>query len=144
MIIILLHQSGTTAINDHWIYSTAYGKVLIFSCPAWIFHFFPRNKASKLAWILRETGVMHEVCCIYLKIEWKFCVCNYRYLREKLRRSRVNPACVLHESCMCLAWKVVFSTHLPASRMQRKIRTFAQAVLYQELKLMRFTQKALY
>ena len=47
--------------------------------------FFPSNKASKLAWILRGTcrgsrgkfsretrgwsRVMHEVCCIYLKID---------------------------------------------------------------------------
>ena len=112
--------------------------------------FFPLNKASKLAWILcgtrgdyagifvqvagnflkkREDG--HARCMTFAAFTWrsiflrKFCAWNYRYLCVAGK-----VVWITHESCMCLAWKVVFSAHLPALRMQRKIGTFPQAVLY--------------
>ena len=111
--------------------------------------FFPCNKASKLMWILRgtrrdHTGIFvwvagnflkkledgHTWCMKFAAFTWRsifsreFQAWNYWCLcvAEKV-------AWITHESCMCLTWKVVFSVHLPASRMQRNIRAFPQAIL---------------
>ena len=130
-------------------YSTACRKVLIISRPAWIFHFFPCNKASKLAWILRGTRGDHAGIFVWVvrnfleKLEdghaWcmKFAAFTWRSIfSSKFRAWNYRCLCVAgkiawitHESCMCLAWKEVFSAHLPASRMQRNIRAFPQAVI---------------
>ena len=127
----------------HTMYSTACGKDLIFSCPVWIFNFFhatkPPNshgfcvelhnfhascgKFSREIW--GWSCVIHEVCCIYLNIDL-----FKKISRVKLPFVAGKVAWVTHESCMCLAWKVVFSVHLPVSQVQRKTRTFLQAVLY--------------
>ena len=107
--------------------------------------FFPCSKASKLAWNSQgshrnfhvscgkfsgETRgwsrVMHEVCCIYLKTDLFKKISHVKLLLPLCCRI---VAWITHKSCKCLTWKVVFSVHLPALCLQRKIRTFPQAVL---------------
>ena len=119
-------------------YSTACGKVLIFSWPAWIFHFFHATKLpNSHGFCVELVGNFLEKledgqawCIKFAAFTWrlsssrKFRAWNYRYLCVAGK-----VAWIMHESCMCLAWKVVFSTHVPASRVQRKLRTFPQAVL---------------
>ena len=194
-----------------YMYSTACRKVLIFSFPAWIFHFFHATKPpNSCGFCMELAGIFvqvagnflekledgHAWCMKFAAFTWRSIFslnnqcCNYQLLltlivdcfskqqrlkmcfiidsqlwkaghaRQKKRLSfRGNnfhasrmkiphvtsenfawnyqylclagkAAWITHESCMCLACKVVFSTHLAVSHMQRKIRTFPQAVLY--------------
>ena len=93
-------------------YSTVCGKVIIFSCPAWIFHCFHATKPpqgsrgnfrASCGKFSQETWgwshVMHEVCCIYLKIDLFKEILHVKLPMplERLHGSRMNPACVSHE-----------------------------------------------
>ena len=68
--------------------------------------------------------VMHTVWCIYLKIDLFKKSWNYRCLCVVTK-----VAWITHESCMCLAWKALFSACLSALCTQRNIRAFLQTLL---------------
>ena len=142
--LLTLHRTHCihTSMNDRklklfisyiYSYSTACRKVLIFSCPSWMFHFFHATKppnshgfCEKIArWqrnfrancrkFSRETRgwsrVMHDVCCIHLKVN----------LFKKILRVKLPIPLCCGKNCLDHAWI------LHVSRMKGSIfRTFTR------------------
>ena len=119
-------------------YSTACGKVLIFSWPGEYFIFSTQQSLRthmNFAWnsleiFSRNSRMVKRDASslLHLPEDWALQE-NFTHETTDTFVLRGKVAWIMHESCMCLAWKLVFSTHVPVSRVQRKLRTFPQAVL---------------
>ena len=130
---VSMQQRVTTSQQVDKDYSTACGKSLIFSCPAWIFHFFSTQQSLQtrmnFGWnfrgsrgnfqvscgkFSRETRGWHAWCMKFAAFTWRtiFPSPETKFTRGKFRARNYRYLCVAgkvvwitHEPCMCLAWK---------------------------------------